>query len=174
MGCSTPSLEPRDVLKVGCVCLAAALFYMVGASRVTIDDKLTLGAIVPGATMTQPFGCTTLVLEPFDPYCPTHHVHTGIDLAAREGTPVYAAQAGTASIGYDPQGAGLYVAVSSGSHVRVLYCHLSKATVKPGELVTTGQVVGAVGATGLATGPHLHFEVQVDGRAIDPVAWLAS
>jgi murein DD-endopeptidase MepM/ murein hydrolase activator NlpD len=162
------------VLKIGGLCLAAALIYMVGASRVTNDAKLTLAAIVPGAVMTQPFGCTSLVIEPFDPYCPSHHVHTGVDLAAREGTPVYAAEAGTASIGFDAQGAGLYVAVSSGSHVRVLYCHLSKATVIPGELVATGQVVGAVGATGLATGPHLHFEVQVDGRAIDPVAWLAS
>jgi murein DD-endopeptidase MepM/ murein hydrolase activator NlpD len=162
------------VLKIGGACLAAVLIYMVGASRVTSDDKLTLAAIVPGATMTQPFGCTTLVIEPFDPYCPTHHTHTGVDLAAPVGTPVYAAEAGTASIGFDPKGAGLYVAVSSDGNVRVLYCHLSKATAVPGELVATGQVVGAVGATGLATGAHLHFEVQVDGRPIDPVAWLAS
>ena len=66
------------------------------------------------------------------------------------------------------------MAVSSDSHVRALYCHLSKVTVRPGEQVVTGQLVGAVGATGLATGAHLHFEVQVDGRAIDPVLWLAS
>jgi murein DD-endopeptidase MepM/ murein hydrolase activator NlpD len=162
------------VLKIGSACLAATLIYVVGASKVSGQEKLTLAAIVPGAVMTQPFGCTTLVLEPFDPYCPTHHVHTGVDLAARQGTPVHAAEGGTASIGYDPHGAGLYVSVASDSHVRELYCHLSKTGVTPGELVVTGQVVGAVGATGLATGAHLHFEIQVDGRATDPVAWLAS
>jgi murein DD-endopeptidase MepM/ murein hydrolase activator NlpD len=161
-------------LRVAGICVAAMLIWMVGATRVSSHEKLALPEIVPGAVVTQPFGCSTLVLEPFDPYCPSHHVHTGIDLAAREGTPVHAADAGTASVGFDPGGAGLYVAVSSDSHVRALYCHLSRAEVKEGELVLTGQVVGAVGATGLATGAHLHFEVQVDGRAVDPVAWLAS
>jgi len=101
-------------------------------------------------------------------------VHTGVDLAAREGTPVHAAAAGTASLGFDPGGAGLYVAVSPDTHVRVLYCHLSKTTIEEGELVFAGQVIGAVGATGLATGPHVHLEVQVDGRAVDPVTWLGS
>jgi murein DD-endopeptidase MepM/ murein hydrolase activator NlpD len=161
-------------LRVAGICVAAMLIWMVGASRVSSQEKLALPAIVPGAVMTQPFGCSTLVLEPFDPYCPSHHVHTGIDLAAREGTPVHAADGGTASVGFDPGGAGLFVAVSSDSHVRVLYCHLSRTEVKEGQLVLTGEVVGAVGATGLATGAHLHFEVQVDGRAVDPVAWLAS
>jgi murein DD-endopeptidase MepM/ murein hydrolase activator NlpD len=161
-------------LRVAGICFAAMLIWVVGASRVTSHEKLALTAIVPGAAMTQPFGCSTLVLEPFDPYCRSHHVHTGVDLAAREGTPVHAADAGTASVGFDPGGAGLYVAVSSDSHVRALYCHLSEVEVNEGELVVTGQVVGAVGATGLATGAHLHFEVQVDGRAVDPVVWLAS
>jgi murein DD-endopeptidase MepM/ murein hydrolase activator NlpD len=58
--------------------------------------------------------------------------------------------------------------------VRVLYCHLSRVQVVAGDSVTPGQVIGEVGATGLATGAHLHFEVQVDGRAVDPVNWLAS
>jgi len=161
-------------LRVGAICLAAALIWMIGASRVSSHEKLALAAIVPGALMTQPFGCSDLVLEPFDPYCPSRHIHTGVDLAAREGTPVHAAAAGMVSVGFDPQGAGLYVAVSSDGNVRALYCHLSKTAIQAGELVVAGQVIGAVGATGLATGAHLHFEVQLGGRAIDPVAWLAS
>jgi murein DD-endopeptidase MepM/ murein hydrolase activator NlpD len=161
------------LLRVGSICLAAALIYVFGASRVSSHEKLTLAAIVPGATMTQPFGCSNLVLEPFDPSCPSHHVHTGIDLAARAGTPVRAASEGTASVGFDARGAGLYVAVSSGDHVRALYCHLAVALVVGTQQVTVGQVIGQVGSTGLATGPHLHFEVQIDGRAVDPVAWLA-
>jgi murein DD-endopeptidase MepM/ murein hydrolase activator NlpD len=162
------------VLRLGGVCLAAALIWMVGASGVSSHEKLTLVAIVPGAVMTQPFGCSSLVLEPFDPYCSTHHMHTGVDLAARAGTPVHAASAGTAGVGFDAQGCGLYVVLTSDRHVRELYCHLSVALVVGTQPVTTGQVIGQVGSTGLATGPHLHFEVQVDGRAIDPVAWLAA
>jgi murein DD-endopeptidase MepM/ murein hydrolase activator NlpD len=122
--------------------------------------------------MTQPFGCTKLQLEPFDPYCPSRHFHTGVDLGAPRGTPVHAAAGGTATVGFDPGGAGLYVAVALDSHVRVLYCHLSAALVADSAQVVVGEVIGQVGATGLATGPHLHFEVQVDGRAVDPVAWL--
>jgi murein DD-endopeptidase MepM/ murein hydrolase activator NlpD len=101
-------------------------------------------------------------------------VHTGVDLAARAGAPVHAASAGAASVGFDPQGAGLYVAVSSDGNVRVLYCHLAAALVVGTQQVTAGEVIGEIGSTGLATGPHLHFEVQVDGRAVDPVTWLAS
>jgi murein DD-endopeptidase MepM/ murein hydrolase activator NlpD len=59
-------------------------------------------------------------------------------------------------------------------HVRLLYCHLWRVHVAAGQRVAPGEVIGEVGATGLATGAHLHFEVQVDGRAVDPVVWLAS
>ncbi len=156
------------------VCLAAASIWVVGASRVAEHEKLKLAGIVPGAVMTQPFGCSTLVLEPFDPRCPTHHVHTGVDLAAPAGTPVHAAAAGSATVGFDPGGCGLFVAVAFDSHVRVLYCHLSMTDVAGTQSVMTGQVIGEVGSTGLSTGAHLHFEVQVDGRAVDPVVWLAS
>jgi murein DD-endopeptidase MepM/ murein hydrolase activator NlpD len=162
------------LVRVAGVCAAATLIWMVGASNVPAHEKLAMAAIVPGAAMTQPFGCSNLVLEPFDPYCPSHHIHTGVDLAAREGTPVRAASGGNVSLGFDPGGCGLYVSVAVDSHVRALYCHLSEAVVTQGEHVVAGEVIGAVGATGLTTGPHLHFEVQVDGRAVDPVAWLVS
>ena len=69
--------------------------------------------------------------------------------------------------------AGLYLTVEVDRHVRALYCHLSAAMVADAGQVVTGEVIGKVGATGLATGAHLHFEVQVDGRAVDPVAWLS-
>jgi murein DD-endopeptidase MepM/ murein hydrolase activator NlpD len=162
------------LLRVVAAGIAVVLLWTFGASRAQRDDKLALAAIVPGAVMTQPFGCSNLALEPFDPYCPSRHVHTGVDLAAKEGTPVHAAAAGVASVGFDPGGAGLYVAVVAEGHVRELYCHLSLALVVGTQQVRAGQVIGDVGSTGLSTGPHLHFEVQVDGRAVDPVIWLAS
>jgi murein DD-endopeptidase MepM/ murein hydrolase activator NlpD len=161
-------------MKVAGICVAIGLVWIVGASRVTSHEKLTLAEIVPGAVMTQPFGCSNLLIEPFDPHCPSHHTHTGVDLAASEGTVVRAAAGGIAGIFFDPHGAGLYVMVALDSHVRVLYCHLSAATVTVGQRIETGQAIGLIGSTGLATGPHLHFEVQLDGVPIDPVVWLAS
>jgi murein DD-endopeptidase MepM/ murein hydrolase activator NlpD len=162
------------LLRVAAIGVAAALVWTLAAGKVASEQRLPLTLIIPGAVETLPFGCTALELEPFDPLCPGFHIHTGVDLAAPAGTAVHAAAAGIAHAGFDPGGAGIYVAVEVGAHVRLLYCHLSRVQVVAGESVTPGEVIGEVGATGLATGPHLHFEVQVDGRAIDPVSWLAS
>jgi murein DD-endopeptidase MepM/ murein hydrolase activator NlpD len=161
------------LMRLAGISAAAAVIWVAGASHAPSPEKLALAAIVPGAVTTQAFGCSNLVLEPFDPYCPSRHIHTGVDLAAPKGTAVRAAAAGTASVGFDPAGCGLYVSVID-RHVRVLYCHLSAVLVSPGDRVVTGELVGRVGSTGLSTGAHLHFEVQVDGRAVDPVSWLGS
>lgn len=161
------------LLRVTAIGVAALLVWTLAAGRVAGEQRLPLTSIVPGAVETLPFGCTSLTLEPYDPQCPEFHFHTGVDLAAPAGTAVHAASGGIAHVGFDPDGAGIYVAVV-GEHVRVLYCHLSSVQVVAGESVTPGEVIGEVGATGLATGAHLHFEVQLNGRAIDPVDWLAS
>jgi murein DD-endopeptidase MepM/ murein hydrolase activator NlpD len=162
------------LLKVSAIGVAAVVVWALAAGKVAGEQRLPLTSIVPGAVETLPFGCTSLALEPLDPLCPGFHFHTGVDLAALAGTEVHAASTGIARAGFDPQGAGLFVAVAVDQHVRVLYCHLSQVRVVAGESVTPGEVIGEVGATGLATGAHLHFEVQVDGRAVDPVSWLAS
>jgi murein DD-endopeptidase MepM/ murein hydrolase activator NlpD len=159
------------IIAIGLIGLFAA---SVAASRVPVQHRLPLAAIVPGAVQTLAFGCTTFALEPFDPFCPGLHIHTGVDLAARVGTPVHAAAVGVAHAGFDPTGAGIYVVEVVDEHVRLLYCHLWRVHVAAGQRVAPGEVIGEVGATGLATGAHLHFEVQVDGRAVDPVVWLAS
>jgi murein DD-endopeptidase MepM/ murein hydrolase activator NlpD len=138
------------------------------------DVRLPLDGVVVGSVITQKFGCTSFELEPFDPFCPGHHIHTGIDLAAPTGTPVVSATAGTARTGFDPAAAGMFVEVFVDAHVRILYCHLSAFLVRSGESVSPGQVIGLVGMTGRATGPHVHFEIQVDGRSVDPAVWLAS
>jgi murein DD-endopeptidase MepM/ murein hydrolase activator NlpD len=150
------------------------MVWIIVASEVPSHERLPIAAVVVGAAVSQPFGCTTLELEPFDPFCPGRHVHTGIDLAAPGGTEVHSATAGIAYIGVDPNGAGNFVVVEVDAHTRIYYCHLSEFRVRPGESVTPDHVIGLVGATGLATGPHVHFEVQVDGTSVDPVAWLAS
>jgi len=153
--------------------LAIAITF-VGAGRASSHAMLPLGSIISGAHVTQRFGCTDLLLEPFDPDCPSRHFHSGIDLAAPAGTVIRAATAGIAHVGFDSDGAGRYVAVSFDSRTRLLYCHLSAITVIEGEEVSVGEMVGTVGATGMATGPHLHFEIQVDGRPVNPEQWLGS
>jgi murein DD-endopeptidase MepM/ murein hydrolase activator NlpD len=161
-------------LRMLAIASAAGLAWLCAASQLVDQTRLPLDAIVVGAVITQGFGCTTLELEPFDPLCPARHVHTGIDLAARAGTPVHSATSGVALIGYDPAGAGLFVAVKFGADVRVLYCHLFTAAIHSGQSVEPGEVIGSVGSSGLATGPHVHFEIQVDGRSVDPAQWLTA
>lgn len=96
--------------------------------------------------------------------------HGGIDLAAPFGTPVYAASAGTvAASGYGAFGLNVWT-VSGNS--TVIYGHLSRAAVVPGQTVQPGQLLGSVGCTGICTGPHLHFEVRLGGQAVDPLALL--
>lgn len=158
---------------IGLVVVSAAV-WLVLASQVPSHVKLPLTGVVIGAVVSQPFGCTALKLEPYDPFCPGKHVHTGIDLAAPVGTEVHSATSGVARLGFDPAGAGRYVAVTTDGHVRIFYCHLSGFRVLDGAAVEPGQVIGLVGATGLATGPHVHFEIEVDGTPVDPAAWLGS
>lgn len=152
----------------------AVVLWLVAATQVPSHLRLPVEAVVLGATVSQPFGCTSLLLEPVDPACPQHHIHTGIDLAAPLGAEVHSATAGTALIGYDPAGAGQYVEVIVDGRVRILYCHLSAFRVSWGDDVIPGQVIGLVGSTGLATGPHVHLQVDVDGMPVDPAAFLSS
>jgi murein DD-endopeptidase MepM/ murein hydrolase activator NlpD len=154
--------------------VGGAMVWVVAASQVPTHLKLPLAGVVVGAVITQPFGCTSFELEPYDPFCPGRHVHTGIDLAASMGTPVHSATSGTARVGFDPEGAGNYVMVTVDSHLRVFYCHLSSIAVANGKAVSAGDVIGALGSSGNSTGPHLHFEIQRDGSSIDPAVWLAS
>lgn len=155
------------------IAASVAVVWTTAAGRAAEHTRLPATAVVREAILVQTFGCTTLELEPFDPYCPTRHFHSGIDLASPRGTPVYAATDGTAIAGFDAKGAGLFVSVSADQHVRVLYCHLQDAATFADGRVAAGALIGHVGSSGLATGPHLHLEVQVDGRSVDPIRWLA-
>jgi peptidoglycan hydrolase-like protein with peptidoglycan-binding domain len=100
--------------------------------------------------------------------------HAGIDLIAPRRTPVEAAAAGrVAFAGFAAGGWGKLVVVAHSNGVRTLYAHLSAINVRRGQPVNTGNRLGLVGATGDATGPHLHFEVQIRGAAVDPNTALA-
>jgi murein DD-endopeptidase MepM/ murein hydrolase activator NlpD len=115
----------------------------------------------PGA-ITSPFG--------------DHRNHPGIDIDGETGDPVLAAGNGTVTMaGQAPGGFGGYgivVAIDHGGGLMTLYAHLSKVAVSMGQPVLAGQLIGAIGMTGLATGSHLHFELRVAGKPVDPMPWL--
>jgi peptidoglycan hydrolase-like protein with peptidoglycan-binding domain len=95
--------------------------------------------------------------------------HTGVDFLASAGDPVRAAGRGcVASAGWDPGGYGNLVVIRHRLGLTSWYAHLSSIAVRAGQCVPVGRVVGRVGATGNATGPHLHFELRLRGAAVDP------
>lgn len=98
--------------------------------------------------------------------------HTGQDFAAPMGTPVSAVAAGRVTV--EAVGwAGQLVRVDHGGGVETWYAHMSRVDVVSGDTVTAGAAVGAVGSEGNSTGPHLHFEVRVDGAPVDPISFLS-
>lgn len=95
--------------------------------------------------------------------------HTGIDLAAPEGTEILASYGGTVEETGFTNGRGNFILLRHGENLQTLYCHLSEIDVRKGDDVSAGERIGKVGSTGLSTGPHLHFELRVDGIRCNPV-----
>jgi murein DD-endopeptidase MepM/ murein hydrolase activator NlpD len=118
--------------------------------------------------ISQGFGCTSFSFEPIDLACPGRHWHSGIDLAAARGTPVMATLPGIATVILSATGYGLHVIIDHGGGLSSLYGHLDTVLIETGDAVMAGEVIGTVGATGNATGPHLHFEIRRDGIPEDP------
>ncbi|WP_406045212.1 M23 family metallopeptidase [Micromonospora sp. NBC_00898] len=114
----------------------------------------------------------------FDPYYHVWHLHPGVDLAAPVGTPIVAAADGRVSRAGWYGGYGNYTCLdhgrADGQRLSTCYGHQSRLLVSPGQRVRAGQVIGLVGSTGASTGPHLHFEVRLGGRPVDPLPWLAA
>jgi murein DD-endopeptidase MepM/ murein hydrolase activator NlpD len=103
---------------------------------------------------------------------PVHRVyrpHLGVDYAAPHGTPVHATADGSVSHAGDRGGYGNLVEIQHPNGYATRYAHLSRVAVRPHQPVRQGQVIGYVGMSGLATGPHLHYEVRRKGRPVDPV-----
>lgn len=98
--------------------------------------------------------------------------HKGIDLAAPIGTPVYATADGIIGKAEWFSSYGLYVQIEHGADLETRYAHMSRLAVATGERVKKGDIIGYVGSTGRSTGPHLHYEVRIDGVAVNPVPYM--
>jgi murein DD-endopeptidase MepM/ murein hydrolase activator NlpD len=114
------------------------------------------------ATLTSGFGMRV------DPILGTRRLHSGIDLAAPNGSPIVATSDGLVGKAGWNGGYGLYVSLEHGGGLQTRYGHMSRLAVAAGEMVKKGDVIGYVGSTGRSTGPHLHYEMRLNGIAVRP------
>ncbi len=106
------------------------------------------------------------------PILKKYKMHTGIDISARQGASIVAANSGTVMMAGYQNGYGYTVVIDHGGGITTLYAHCSKLLVKVGSKVKAGQTIAKVGSTGLSTGPHLHFEVRKNGSTTDPLRYV--
>jgi murein DD-endopeptidase MepM/ murein hydrolase activator NlpD len=148
--------------------LLASLVVPGSATATVPAGDAFLSWPIPSAPITSPFG------PRLDPVTGLASFHPGIDFGATMGTPIHAAADGTVVYAGPESGYGNFTCVSHGGDIATCYAHQSVILVTLGEQVSRGQVIGLVGSTGYSTGPHLHFEVRIDGKVADPMPWLTS
>ncbi len=109
-----------------------------------------------------------------DPFRGTAAMHAGVDIPGPVGTPIYATADGIVSHAGSRGGYGNLVELSHGKGIATRYGHLSKILVADNARVTRGQLIALMGSTGRSTGPHLHYEVRIDGHAVNPIPFLTT
>ncbi|MEH3106007.1 MAG: M23 family metallopeptidase [Sphingomonas fennica] len=136
-------------------------------------DALSHGVIsipsirpVENVSFTSDFGVRS------DPFRHTAAMHAGIDLAGPIGTPIYATADGVVARAEWAGGYGNLVEIDHGKGIHTRFGHLSKLLVKPNSRVHRGDLIALMGSTGRSTGSHLHYEVRIDGRAVNPLPYL--
>lgn len=121
---------------------------------------------VEGSPITSGFGWR------IHPITRERKFHSGIDFGAKQGTPIYAFKPGLVEFTGWKGGYGKAVIINHGEGKSTLYGHASKIIVRKGEQVATGQTIAEMGSTGMSTGPHLHFEVRLDNKPVNPLPYL--
>ena len=126
------------------------------------NSQLSVIAPLANGALTSGFGMRA------HPLLGTRRFHAGVDLAAPAGSPIRAASGGVITRAGWQGGYGLLVSIGHGGGQETRYGHLSRIAVAPGQAVKQGDLIGFVGTTGRSTGPHLHYEMRVNGRAVRP------
>lgn len=108
----------------------------------------------------------------FHPILHENRPHEGIDVTAPTGTPIVAPAAGRVVFAGNDKGYGLTVEIDHGNGIRTRFAHCSRLAVRVGQQVTRNQLIAAVGSTGLSTAPHLHYEIHVNGKPVDPLTYV--
>ncbi|MEM6661977.1 MAG: DUF5930 domain-containing protein [Pseudomonadota bacterium] len=133
--------------------------------RVAIN-RLPFGMPTRGAELTSGFGPRR------DPFRRTYRMHNGVDFAAPRGTPIYTTADGVVSFSGRQRGYGIVVKIRHAFGFETVYAHLSKSRVKVGQRVERGQRIADMGSTGRSTGSHLHYEVRIDGKPVNPTKFI--
>lgn len=129
-------------------------------------------ASIPAFMPVKDYRYTSAYGVRYDPFNGGAAMHAGTDMAGAMGEPIYAAASGRVLQAGRSGGYGNLVELSHGKGIDTRYGHLSAILVKPGETVTQGQLIGRMGSTGRSTGTHLHYEVRIDGHAVNPRPFL--
>jgi len=157
-----PKVNAKDDQKFRALFTSWKRLDQVGQGVLSIPSARPVEAV----SMTSGFGVRS------DPFRRGAAMHAGIDLAGPIGTPIYATADGIISYSGWMRGYGNLIEIAHGKAIETRYGHLSKIFVKPNMPVKRGQLIGLMGSTGRSTGSHLHYEVRLDGHAVNPVPYL--
>jgi murein DD-endopeptidase MepM/ murein hydrolase activator NlpD len=156
---------------------AAAQFQAIFQSwkKLATVNVASSGAIsIPSTLPISKFTFSSAYGVRSDPFAGSAAMHAGIDLASPSGTPIYATADGIVDRAEWFGGYGNMVEIEHGKGVATRYGHMSRIAAHPGQRIKRGDLIGYVGSTGRSTGNHLHYEVRIDGRAVNPVPFLQS
>jgi len=150
-------------------------FERLGLSLARMD---TLERILDGIPQFLPTTRASMVSSSYgyrrDPFTGHGAFHSGLDFRASYGSPIHAAADGVVSYVGSKAGYGRVVEITHGNGLMTRYAHMSAAKARVGSKVSAGDVIGLIGSSGRSTGPHLHFEVRVNNRAVNPRPFLES
>lgn len=159
---NTSALGPSDVG-----------FSNLFSSLQRLDGNAKTAAYIPSGRPVEKLSLTSNFGVRSDPFNRSARMHKGIDIPGPIGTPIHATADGIISRAGWASGYGNLVQISHGSGMETRYGHMSKLLVAENSYVKRGQVIGLMGSTGRSTGSHLHYEVRVDGAAINPLPFVA-
>ena len=152
----------RTTPVVGSAEAAPAYSSPIPQRGISVPSRMPL----EGSALTSGFGMRN------HPVLGGRRQHQGIDLAAPTGTPVFATGDGVVGRADLYSSYGLFISIEHGASMETRYAHLSRLAVAAGDTVKKGDLIGYVGSTGRSTGPHLHYEVRVEGLAVNPIPYM--